>query len=73
MARRFYVCILRGTCDPTASEMQEFDTSEQVQAYLLEHGEEVDGNRESVWVIFGERFGFDFDRKPTACRLRGPE
>ena len=73
MSKKFYVCIIRGTCDPETSEVREFDTSEEVQKFLLLHGEYVDSTADDVWVIFGERFRFDARRKPVEFRLRGPD
>ena len=73
MGKKFYVCLLRGTCTPDASEVHEFSTSEEVEDFLLENGPEVDGNPDDVWVIFGERFRFTAIRKPTAFMLKGPD
>jgi hypothetical protein len=72
LAKKFYVCMVHGTCDPETSEVRVFDTSEQVEAFLLENGDYADGSPEDVWVIFGERFQFEASRKPTDFRLQGP-
>lgn len=69
---KFYVFLLRGTCDPDSSECAVFDTSEQVQDYLLANADFVDNNPEEVFVIRGDQFGFNADRKAVAFRLVGP-
>ena len=70
MAKKFYVAIDVGYDGVIKAE---FNTSEEVQAFLLEYRQSVDSNPDDVWVIFGERFGFESDKVSTAFRLKGPE
>ena len=70
MTKKFYVFIWRSNCDPELSVCKEFTTSEEVETFLLDEGE---FNRENVWIVFGERFGFKTIDKPVSLMLTGPE
>jgi len=50
-----------------------FKTSEEAQAFLLEHKDIVGDDPDECYIIFGERFGFTAETTPVEYRLTGPE